>query len=194
MNKEGHAIPFLFKRKINELITLTDTGKSLLLTIIKHRQVAKNEYLLQEGQICRHIYFIESGCLRTFYNKDGKEINLNFALANNFTTNLKSLRTGSVSGQNIQAIEPASVIEFDKQALFELYQQSNEITSLGRILLELLLMEQEEHTHIFKLLTPKERYHYLEKNNPELLQKVSLSQLATYLGVSRETLSRIRKQ
>ena len=111
----------------------------------------------------------------------------------NFTTNLKSLRTAEPSENTIQAGDNSIVYEFDKDKLLELYKVSAEIESFGRKLLEHLLIAQEEHLNLFKLYTPTERYQYLQKNKPDILQRVSLSQLSSYLGVARETLSRIRK-
>ncbi len=145
--------------------------------------------------MARHIYFVESGYLKCcLYNKDGKEINLQFALENTFITNLKSLRTGAPSEYTILAGEPSTLWTFDKEDLLRLYGLSPEIESFGRRLLESLLIAQEEHGNLFKLHTPLERYHYLVQHQPELIQRVSLSQLSSYLGIARETLSRIRKQ
>jgi CRP-like cAMP-binding protein len=132
--------------------------------------------------------------LRVFTNKDGKEINTDFVFENNFTTNLKSLRLAIPSDTTIQAGELSTIYEFDKNILLSLYKESPEIESFGRKLLEQLLIAQEEHIHLFKIFKPEERYRYLQTNNPEILQRVSLSQISSYLGVARETLSRIRKK
>ena len=184
----------LLEKRINEIATLSTESKTLLFEHIHIKNSVRGELLLSEGQVCHHIYFIEKGCLRTYVNKDGKEINLNFGIENNFVTDLKSLRTGAPSEACIQACEPTSAWVFEKQSLMDLYTQSAEITQFGRNLLEQLLAEQEEHTHLFKLKTPTERYFHIVKHNPALLQKISLTQLASYLGISRETLGRIRRK
>lgn len=181
------------ERKINTISNISADDLALLLSIVRVQQVAKNDFLLQEGQVCKHICFVENGFLRTFYNKDGKHVNLAFTPEDNFVTDLKSLKTGTPSAYNIQADEPTTVYLFEKQELLQLYTQSPGITAFGRVLLEQLLMEQEAHTNIFRLHSPAERYQYLVTHHPILLQRVSLTNLASYLGISRETLSRIRK-
>lgn len=181
------------EQKIASVARITPEGFRLLLSRGRRRPLARGENVLAEGQVARHIYFVESGYLRCFYNKDGKEINLQFALDGSFTTNLKSLRTGAPSDYTIQAGEPTVLWELAKDELLQLYAQSPEIESFGRRLVEHKLIQEEEHGNLFKLRTPLERYHYLAQHQPELLQRVSLSQLASYLGIARETLSRLRK-
>lgn len=180
-------------KKVKELADISPAGLALLFASVKPRQLTKGQFLLKEGQVCKHIYYLENGYLRTFCNKDGKEINTDFSFENSFVTNLKSLRTELPSDCYIQAGEATIVWEFGKEDLLNLYTQSSEIESFGRKLLEQLLIAQEEHTHLFKLYTPTERYHHVAKHHPQLLQRISLSQLSSYLGIARETLSRIRK-
>lgn len=84
------------------------------------------------------------------------------------------------------------VLRFDKSKLLDAYKKSQEIEAFGRKLLELIIAKQEEHLDNFKLLTPQQRYENLVLKQPEFLQRVSLTQTASYLGISRETLSRIR--
>ncbi len=183
----------LLENKITAIAPISAQGLQLLFSCAHQIKLGRGEDVLEEGHVARHIYFVESGYLRCFYNKDGKEINLQFVLENTFMTNLKSLRTGAPSEYTVQAGEATKLWKFDKEDLLRLYAQSPEIESFGRRLLEALLIAQEEHGNLFKLHTPLERYHYLSRNQPELLQRVSLSQLSSYLGIARETLSRIRK-
>jgi CRP-like cAMP-binding protein len=180
--------------QINAIAPISAQGLDLLFSCAQQKGLARGKNILEAGQVCRHIYLVEKGYLRCFYNKDGKEINLQFALENTFITDLKSLRGGLPTEYTIQAGEPASLWVFGKEDLLSLYQVSPEIESFGRRLLEELLMRQEEHSRLFTLHTPLERYQYLARNHAGLLQRVSLSQLSSYLGIARETLSRIRKQ
>lgn len=184
----------LLYKKIIDLTDITELSLNKLFSAITIKQIKKHETILNQGIICRNIFFVEKGYLRIFTNKDGKEINTDFIFENNFTTNLKSLRLAIPSDTTIQAGELSTIYEFDKNILLELYKESPEIESFGRKLLEQLLIAQEEHTNLFKIFKPEERYKYLQTNNPEILQRVSLSQISSYLGVARETLSRIRKK
>jgi CRP-like cAMP-binding protein len=179
--------------KINEISAMSPASLQLLRDNSQVQELSKGEFLLKEGQVCRNIYFIEKGQLRTYHIKNGREININFSFENNFVTNLKSFLSHDPSWCYIKANEVTVVWKFNHEQLLSLYRQSCEIESFGRKLLERLLIKQEEHSNLFKLYNPSERYHYMAKYHPRLLQRVSLTQLASYLGISRETVSRIRK-
>ena len=184
----------LLYKKITGLTEIAQSSLDKLFAVTSKRQLFKGEIILKQGQICKNIVFVEKGYLRTFIDKDGVEINTDFTFEDNFTTNLKSLRSSIPSDTTIQAGEAATIYEFDKEELLNLYKVSPEIESFGRKLLEQLLITQEEHTNLFKLFTPTERYHFIQTNKPQIIQRISLSQISSYLGVARETLSRIRKK
>ena len=184
----------LLYEKIIALTEISEKSLECLFQIISQKELLKGEYVLTEGMVCSTIFFVEKGYLRTFINKDGIEINSNFTLEGNFTTNLKSLRSSSASDTFIQAGEPTIIFEFDKDKLLNLYKLSPEIESFGRKLLEELLIDQEEHSTLFKIYSATERYNYIFQNKPYLLQRISLTHLATYLGLTRETLTRIRSK
>jgi len=180
-------------KTITELTEISVSGLDQLFAIASKKELKKGEMVLQQGQVCPSIIFVEKGYLRSFIDKDGTDINTDFTFENGFSTNLKSLRSNTPSDTNIQAGEPSTIYAFDKDTLLDLYKVSPEIESFGRKLLEQLLIAQEEHSNLFKLYAPNERYHYLELHKPQILQRISLTQLASYLGMARETLSRIRK-
>lgn len=173
---------------------MTELSLDKLFNVITIKQIKKHENILNQGMICQNIFFVENGYLRIYTDKDGKEINTDFILENSFTTNLKSLRLAIPSDTTFQAGELSTIYEFDKDKLLALYKENPEIESFGRKLLEQLLIAQEEHANLFKIFKPEERYKYLQTNKPELLQRVSLSQISSYIGIARETLSRIRKK
>lgn len=191
MTKDSKTI---LQEKIASLAQISTSSLDMLIEIAQERQLSKGEIFLRQGQVCKKIVFVTKGYLRTFFTKDGIDINTDFTFENNFTTNLKSLRSSTPSETTIQAGETTSIYEFDKDMLLNLYKVSPEIESFGRNLLEQLLIAYDEHTSLFKIYSPIERYQYLLQNKPELLQRISLSQLASYLGIARETLSRIRKR
>jgi len=153
----------------------------------------KGQPLLKEGEICKRIFFIDSGYLRTYHTQDGLEINTGLHFEGSFVTNLKSLLTGAPSTSFIAAAEPALVYVFTKEKMMELYAQSPPILDFGKRLLENIAIQQEEHLELFKLYSAEQRFRHIEQHQPEMLQRVPLSWLASYLGVARETLSRFRK-
>ena len=171
---------------------LSEKSWLLLGPALTLAEFKKGDFLLNAGDTCRAIFFISKGYCRSFYDKDGKDINTMFYFEKDFAVNIKSLSANMASAYAIQACETLSAVRFDKTRLLEAYGLSHEIETLGRKLLELSAAKQEEHAALFKLLNAQERYEYLQKNQPEFLQRVSLTQLSSYIGVSRETLSRIR--
>jgi CRP-like cAMP-binding protein len=166
----------------------------LIIDCAQSKTFAKGEILLKEGEICRSFYLVESGYLRTYNYKDGVAINLNFTFEGRFTTNPKSINGRLPSEVIIEAGEKTSVWIFNLDVIVEKFNRHPQIVLFIRRLSVHVLLESEEHSNLFKMFTPTERYHYIEKNNPQLLQRVSLSQISSYLGVARETLSRIRKK
>jgi CRP-like cAMP-binding protein len=180
------------KSYIESITEFSEQSWMILSDCLSEIQFKKSEPLLKEGQICNSIYFISSGACKSCYNLDGKEINTAFYFESDFATNIKSLRTSSRSEYTIRAHEKTRAVVIDKTKLLEAYKQSHQIETFGRKVLELITARQEEHSDGFKLLTPKQRFDALVSHYPDFLQRVSLTQTASYLGISRETLSRFR--
>ncbi|SEL74395.1 Crp/Fnr family transcriptional regulator [Parapedobacter koreensis] len=132
--------------------------------------------------------------LQSYYEIDGVVKNTGFFFENEIATNISSFGSGQKSEFNIVACEPLSTVVFDKDKLFQAAKQASEIETLGRNCIRLFATKQEEFSTLFKRFSAQVRLEYLAANYPEILQRVSLSQLASFLGVARETLSRIRKR
>lgn len=179
---------------IHSLMDFSEKSMEALLPALAKKEFKKNEFLLHEGQVCNSLFFIEKGYCRGFFEKDGTEKNTSFFFENEMATNISSFAGGQPSAFSIQACEPVSVVVFDKYKLIDAGRQAPDIEVLGRKCLRLTAARLEEQANLFKLLTPQERYEFLEKNRPDMLQRVSLTHLSSYLGIARETLSRIRKR
>ncbi len=164
----------------------------LLDDAITPLSISAGTYLIIEGKVSDALFFIEEGYCRAFHVADGVEVNTDFYFENDFVANIKSLNTGTPSSYNVKASEDMRLMKIDRSRLLQAYKSSHEIETLGRKILETILQRQEEHAALFKIMDATERYRYLLHNRAEMLQRVSLSQLSSYLGVSRETLSRIR--
>jgi CRP-like cAMP-binding protein len=154
---------------------------------------AKKANVLSAGQPCKYVYFVESGLLRSFHVIEGEERNTQFTMEGGFVTDLKALRENGSAQISIQAMEPTRVFRISKSELMALYSESVQIEEFGRRMLEMLLEQQEEYRSWFQLYTAKERYALIERQQPALLQRLSLTHLASFLGMRRETLSRIRR-
>ncbi|NLR79373.1 Crp/Fnr family transcriptional regulator [Chitinophaga eiseniae] len=176
------------------IASLTADAMQLLIDNANTEVVNKGDYLLREGQYCQYIWFIETGACRAFHDKDTREINTAFYFENTFFTDMKSLRNNTSTEYNLQAMEKTILWKWHKDTLSQLYQLSPEITAFGRQWLEHLLIVQETHIQWLTKNTPEERYQAILTHYPELVQRVTLTQLCSYLGISRETLSRIRRR
>jgi CRP-like cAMP-binding protein len=156
--------------------------------------LAKNEYLVKEGKICRHLYFLQQGALRGFYNVDGKEITHWFGFENDFVTSFHSFITKEPAVENIQLLEGSILWAISKETLGGLYNQYHEIERLVRIVYEKYYIRLEERYVNAQFKTATERYENLLRQTPHILERVSLGHIASYLGISQETLSRIRSR
>lgn len=174
------------------LASLPSADRDLLLACGRSSAMPKGGWLLRDGQIARSIFYIESGLVRSVQLHDGREVNLDFSFEGEYVTHLRSLRSQNPADYGLQAMEAVSLVELGGEALRELYSRSPAIESFGRRIVEGLLIRQEAQAHLFRLQSPAERYRYVAERSPGLLQRVSLTNLASYLGISRETLSRIR--
>jgi CRP-like cAMP-binding protein len=156
--------------------------------------LSKNEYLLTEGKVCRHLYFLQQGALRGFYTLEGKEITYWFGFENDFVTSFHSFITQEPAIENIQLIEGSILWAISKDTLTGLFNQYHEIERLVRIVYEKYYIRLEERFVNAQFKTAAERYENLLLQTPHILERVPLGPVASYLGISQETLSRIRSR
>jgi CRP-like cAMP-binding protein len=173
---------------------LSAAAQSSLLQCLKKQALAKNEFLVSEGKICRHLYFLEKGALRGFYNLDGKDITHWFAFENDFVTSFHSFTTGKPAVENIQLLEGSILWAISKEDITALFNEHHEIERLVRIAYEKYYIRLEERFVNAQFKTAKELYETLLQQSPHLLERAPLGCIASYLGISQETLSRIRSQ
>lgn len=174
--------------------SLTEEEYKIFEGISKSISFSKKEYVLQNGNICKGIYFIEKGIIGKMEIIEGKEIYKNFFFEGDFATDMPSLSQQKPSLENLVAIEDVNIIFLPREELLGLYQVSPTYQELGRKLLEYLLIKQENYSSLLTSLSPKERYLHILENEQKLATRIPLQYLASYLGIARETLSRIRKK
>lgn len=183
------------KNAFDQILKTADEDWTTFESILKTIKLKRKEYLLREGQICRGIFFLSEGAMRTFYiNDKGREINTAFYFENDFLREIESMASNSPSQKSIQAIEDSTVFYIDKARLTALYEKSDFYQKLGRMILERLTISEQKYSSLLTAYSPKERYLYILENRPELVERIPLQYLASYLGLSRESLSRIRKR
>ncbi len=173
---------------------LSEDAQHALEACFEEVVLAKNEFLVKEGKICRHLYFLQQGALRGFYNLDGKEITHWFGFENDFVTSFHSFITQEPAVENIQLIEGCVLWSIAKETLTGLFNEYHEIERLVRIVQEKYYIRLEERFVNSQFKTAAERYENLLKQSPHILERVSLGHIASYLGISQETLSRIRSR
>jgi len=152
----------------------------------------RNEFLITEGKICRHLYFLEQGCLRGYYNLDGKEVTHWFGFENDFVTSFHSFITQEPAVENIQLLEGSVLWAISKTALDSLLNKYHEAERLVRMAYEKYYLRLEERYVNAQFRTAAELYENLLKRTPHIIERVSLGYIASYLGISQETLSRVR--
>lgn len=178
---------------IRQYSPLGSTAWKSLSAKLQKVELSKGEFLITEGKVCSHVYFLEKGCLRGFYNLDGKEITHWFAFENNFVTSLSSFITRKPCSENLQLIEDCTLWAVGYDELQQLYIKHADLERLGRIMNERYYVMLEERFTSNHFKEAKDRYENLITTAPHILQRVPLGYVASYLGMTQETLSRIRK-
>jgi CRP-like cAMP-binding protein len=161
------------------------SGCSLIL-------VDKNQNLQDIGQKCRTIYFVKEGLARIYYLKDGIEVTEYFAFENDLIIRAESLFTGKPSMKPIQALEKTVFIGIPAELLFSLFDQFPEIERLFRKIIEQAYVNTVNRMEAIQFHAAEERYAQLLEEKPSLIQRISLKHIASYLGITQVSLSRIR--
>ena len=154
----------------------------------------RNKHLVTEGKTCRHLYFLEKGALRGSYNLEGKEVTHWFAFAPDFVTSFHSFITQEPAVESIQSIEGCILWTISKDKLTALMNRYHEIERIVRIAYEGYYIRLEDRFVNAQFKTAAERYQQLLTQTPHILERVPLGHVASYLGISQETLSRIRSK
>jgi len=170
-----------------------DAQRALVSKLVK-TNLSKNDFLIEEGKICKRLFFVEQGAVRGFYNLDGKEVTHWFGFDTDFVTSFHSFITEKPSIEYVQALEETIVWSISKADLIQLFDDFPDIERFVRITYEKYYIRLEERYVNAQFRSAKLRYADLLDNNPQILQRIALGQIASFLGISQETLSRIRAQ
>ncbi len=177
---------------IKTIIGIDDLDLQLVLSKCTERQVPKGKLILRKGQIANQYFFIVSGGVRFFYEANDQENTTWVTFKNEFFTEISSLNPQKPSRFNIEAIEDTMLVVIDKKDMDFLYGHVPVWEEFGRKIWEAMSVRMIDQILNFQTMSAEERY--LEfMNNPELLQKIPVKQLAAVLGITPNALSRIRK-
>jgi CRP-like cAMP-binding protein len=174
--------------------TVSDEEFGLIKQAFVGKKIRRKQYLLQEGDVCKYIAFIVKGAMRQ-YSVDTKEMEhiVRFGIENWWMSDRESFIMLTPSRYNIDAVEDTDLLMITNASLQELRAHSPSFTKLGQLLDGRSYIAAQKRIHASISLTAEERYLDLLKSNPDFLQRFPQNMIASYLGISPETLSRIRK-
>ena len=155
--------------------------------------IPKRQVLLKDGEICQHLYLVLEGVMRMYYIKDDEEVSSLFIEENHFFTT-QSFYSRTLGYEYIEAILPTTMARIHYTQLQTLYKLYPELNYIARVITENYLVKSQERLFLLRRQTAEERYLYFTERYPTLLQKVPLKYIASYLGLTLETLSRIRNK
>jgi CRP-like cAMP-binding protein len=176
----------------SKFIQLTELDKEAIELNFKPIKLKRKDFLLKEGVVCDFVAYLNSGVIRHYHIKNGNEITCDITLSNNFITDFKSLTQDIPSNYNFQLLKDAELLIINKKDLFELYNVNKNIQSFGRIMAEQVALRTIDIAMSLSSDKPEERVDKLIKQRPDLFQEVPQRYLANLLGISPESLSRIR--
>ncbi len=179
---------------MSSFIELTDEEKQGILDAFPIKTYTKGTNLLKEGQISADAFFIIKGCLRKYSIQDGEERTTEFYTEFQSAVNFDSISNGSPSKYYFTCAEDTEVAIINSEKESALYKKFPRFGEVCRVEMEKMLGASQEELTTFKNSTPKERYLHLLKERPDLINRVPQYQLASYLSVKPETLSRIRSR
>jgi CRP-like cAMP-binding protein len=182
----------LFLETLKQISPLSDTAIEAFSEVIKEEALPKGHVLIKAGTVCNYVYFIEEGLSRTFYYKDGKDVTDWISAEGSFAASVVSFITRQPDIRNVELLEPSRICAVSYTDLEKLYAQHHEIERLGRLLVSYGLVQLQHRFDELHFASAQERYSNLMQTQPSLINRVPLGMIASYLGITQETLSRIR--
>ncbi|WP_242494531.1 Crp/Fnr family transcriptional regulator [Brumimicrobium glaciale] len=176
------------------LIPLDTEELEDILSHFEKEDIPKNTMLIAEGEISKRLYFTESGMGRSYYlKKDGKEITQWFFGSGKFMSSVDSFFQQSPSFYYLETLEDSVVFSITKEKLDQLFSNYQKMEQLGRLVSIEMLTKVVNKLNAIQFQTAKERYEYMLEEFPDISYRVALGHIASYLGMTQETLSRIRR-
>ncbi|GAA4324589.1 Crp/Fnr family transcriptional regulator [Flaviaesturariibacter amylovorans] len=180
---------------IGRRIELTEDEQQYFTSLLQVRTVRKRQFLLQEGDVCRYEYFVNKGCLRAYVvDAKGVERVLQFAIEDWWIGDMQSFIDQKPARLAIDALEDSEVYCIDKAGWTALLERVPKFERFFRMLLERAFITLQERVTSALSATAEERYGQFQERYPQFEQRLPQHQIASYLGITPESLSRIRKQ
>lgn len=182
-------------KNIHKHIALSQLEKEHLIALLNIKDISKKDFILKQGQICKKIYFVESGSLRAFnINDAGKDSTIMFAIQDWWITDMNSFVNQTPALLSIEALEHSKIAALDFQSLEALYLKAPKFERFFRILFQKAYIREQQRALHYISFTTEERYQQFISKYPEIVKKTTQKQIASYLGVTPEFLSSIKKK
>jgi CRP/FNR family transcriptional regulator, anaerobic regulatory protein len=178
---------------ISQITTFTDEEMQLAKSLFTDRSLKRGDFWVREGDFKADLVFINKGMLRAYFIKAEIEKTFDLVIENQIITSTNCYSLGMPSNYYIQAVEDSHISTISKDNLEILFAQTSKWERVGRIVAEAYTVEQEDRIRSFVADTAQERYANLAQNQPELLQRTPQIYLANYLGITPQSLSRLRR-
>ncbi len=180
-------------QKLNNYTKLSESSTQLIVERFIHKIIPKGTIIIREQQIARHFYWLVKGTMRGRIAPKGVLITTWFATENSFCSSMASFTTQRPTTESIEALEDCEVYCLSRQDVLKLFKLTPEMSSIVRKMAEEAFVYSLARTHQFQYLSAKERYDLFVKTYPQLIQKIPLGMIASYIGITQQSLSRIRK-
>lgn len=177
---------------LESVYPLTPELRSYLQSVLKYRETGRRQYLLKGGHVCNHIYFLVQGILRCFYIKDETEICSWFMKEGDVVVSVRSFFSQSESYEWIETLEDCAFFYISYEELDYGYKHFPELNYIGRVVLEKYYALSEERLYSMRMQSSQERFDYFMQHSSSLLMRVPAKDIASYLGMRQETISRLR--
>jgi len=175
-------------------IPLKELEKTALTERISERKIKRRQFILQENDACKHYTFVVSGCFKMYgVDDNGTEHNIQFAAENEWIMDISSFHSGKASGLYIEAIEPSVILQIDQTNLIYLYHNHPKFDRIFRVIVEEKFIELQNRVLQNISSTADGRYATFLQQYPKLANKLPNTQIASYIGITPEFLSKIRR-
>lgn len=183
------------QQHINRYVSITDADMERIAAAVQLRKYKKRQYLLLQGDPCRYDFFILSGCFKSYFTDDsGGEHVVHFGVEDWWIGDLAAFLTETTANYTVDCLEDGEVLLLEKSKLEALYLELPQLERFFRIIIQNALIANERRIIANMTQTARERYLAFQKNYPFLLQRIPDRYIASYLNMTPESLSRIRRE
>ncbi len=164
-----------------------------VLSYFKTLQIGRNQFLVQQGQVCKQVYFIAKGCLQVFiYDNDMNETTRDIVTEGTWCSELLSFGSGNPATENIRTVEPCELLAIDRQGFQKMMETVPQFEKVYKQILETSYANSVYRINTFVALSALERIKWLMEFRPKLMTRVSSKLIASYLGINKDVFSRLK--